>query len=244
MVRGILRFMSTRWLLLVLVGAMLAIGSFALALLALPSQEEAAAPVSKKSTPSNEPLAAGFESELMFSSLDEMVAASDLVMVGTVTEVRPGQVTVIARDAAPSYPEGTNAAESQEEITQASPEELVEEVRDLNTVVRVDNALKGSPPEDSVTVTTLDYAYGGPQSTEWRKPGEHVLLFLSRSTETPGLYIPAEASYEQAVYVLQGSDIVAPTTDPDEPVNARVTSLSLPELIVAVRDAKAKTPGG
>lgn len=243
MARGVLRFMSTRWLLLVLAGAMLAIGSFALALLALSGGEDAA-PVSKKSTPSNEPLAAGFESELMFGSLDEMAAASDLVVVGTVTEVRPGQVTVITRDAAPSYPEGTDTAGGQEETTQESPEDLVEEVRDLNAVVSVDNALKGSPPEDSVTVATLDYAYGGPQSTEWRKPGERVLLFLSRSTETPGLYIPAEASYEQAVYVLQGSDIVAPTTDPDEPVNARVTGLSLPELIVAMRDTKAKPPGG
>lgn len=243
MARGILRFMSTRRLLLVSAGAMLAVGSFALALLALSGGEEAS-PVSKKSTLSNEPLAVGFESELMFGSLDEMVAASDLVMVGTVTEVRPGQVTVITRDAAPSYPEGTDTAGGQEEITEASPEELVEEIRELDTVVSVDNALKGSPPEDFVTVTTLDYAYGGSQSMEWRKPGERVLLFLSRSTETPGLYIPAEASYEQAVYILQGSDIVAPTTDPDEPVNARVTSLSLPELIVAVRDAKAKTPGG
>lgn len=235
--------MNARRLLVIGSLAMLAVGSFTLALLT-PSGDEEVAPVSKKSTPSNEPLAAGFESELMFGSLDEMVAASDLVMVGAVTEVRPGRVTVITRDAAPSYLEGTDTAGGQEEITEASPEDLVEEVRDLNAVVSVDNALKGSPPEDSVTVATLDYAYGGPQSTEWRKPGERVLLFLSRSTETPGLYIPAEASYEQAVYVLQGSDIVAPTTDPDEPVNARVTSLSLPELIVAVRDAKAKTPSG
>ena len=147
-----------------------------------------------------------------FRSLDQMVATADLVGIGTVTEVRPGKV-----DAA-----GTP-----------------EEVRHLNTVVQVDEVLKGPAPAGSVTVTTLELAYGGPQNIEWRRPRERVLLFLSHSREQPGLYIPAGISYDQTAYVLRDDDLLAASAFND-PLSKRVAGLSLPELRREVEEAKER----
>lgn len=142
-----------------------------------------------------------------FLSLDELVKESDLVVVGTVTEVLPGEV-----DAA-----GTPEAQEH-----------------LNTVVRVEEVLKGAISSDVVTVKTLQLAYARPYM-EWRQPGERVLLFLSPSRETPELYIIP--SHSQSAYILRSSDIVATV---DQRLSNRVASLSLPELRRAVGRATAE----
>jgi hypothetical protein len=146
-----------------------------------------------------------------FESLDQMVATADLVVMGTVTDVRLGEV----------YAAGTP-----------------DEVRTLNAVVSVDEVLKGAAPEGLVVVNTLELAYTGPYAKEWRRPGERVLLFLSDSRETPGLYIPVGIRHDQAAYILQGGDLVA-TVKVDDPVSNYVASLSVPELRREVEEARA-----
>ena len=119
---------------------------------------------------------------------------------------------------------------------------MLDEVQNLNTVVRVDEVLKGSAPAGAVTVTTLELAYGGPQNTEWRRPRERVLLFLSHSREQPGLYIPAGISHDQTAYVLRDDDLLAAAAF-DDPLSERVASLSLPELRREVEEAKGRAAG-
>ncbi len=179
--------------------------------------EDAAPSRSEKPAAASERASGGImASGPSFRSLDQMVATADLVVIGTVTDVRPGEVTAA----------GTP-----------------EEVRDLNTVVSVDEVLKGPAPEGPVVVKTLELAYSGPYAKEWRRPGERVLLFLSRSREkeTPGLYIVAAISYDQTAYILRGDDLVATLRDP---LSERVTSLSLPELRREVEEAKARIARG
>lgn len=94
-----------------------------------------------------------------FASLAQAVATADLVVLGTVSEVRPG---------------GIGPANS--------PEEQIET---LEAVMRVDEVLKGRAPGGPLTLETMEQAYTA-GNTEWRCPGERALLFLSRSTEKPG----------------------------------------------------------
>lgn len=170
---------------------------------------------SEKPSQSGERASGGFMgSGPSFRSLDQMVATADLVVMGTVTDVRPGEVEAA----------GT-----------------LEPVRDLNAVVSVDEVLKGPAPEGPVVVKTLELAYAGPYAKEWRRPGERVLLFLSHSRETPGLYIVAAVSYDQTAYILRGDDLVATLRDP---LSERVASLSLPELRREVEEAKARIARG
>lgn len=241
MINAVQRFMSEKRFLVVCAVALLAVGSV-IALIVLSGGDEAAS-VPKKSAPSSESPSAGFRSEIMFESFDQMVATSDLVVTGTVTEVRSGPVTRITHDGTTAYPEGTNAVGAQNEVTKTPSEDLVEEVRDLNAVVKIDKVLKGSVSTDTVIVKTLETAYA-PPNTEWREPEKRVLLFLSPSTETPGLYIPARASYEQTVYVIQGNDLVATSNAGEEPVSARVASLSLPQLLLNIENVKARIASG
>lgn len=151
-----------------------------------------------------------------FGALDQMVATADLVVMGTVTDVRGGEV-----DAA-----GTP-----------------EEVRDLNTAVGVEEVLKGAASGDPVIVKTQELAYSGPGDAEWRRSGERVLLFLSRSRErdTRGLYIVAGISYDQAAYLRRDDELCATRKDP---LSARVASLSVPELRREVEEAEARAARG
>jgi hypothetical protein len=149
-----------------------------------------------------------------FESLDQMVATADLVVMGTVTNVRPGEVEAAG-----------------------TPEEVVH----LNAVVGVDEVLKGPAPEGPVVVKTLELAYSGPYAKEWRRPGERVLLFLSRSRETAGLYIPAAISHDQTAYILQSDDLVATVSDP---LSDRVAGLSVPELRREVEEARTRAARG
>lgn len=149
----------------------------------------------------------------LYASLAELVAKTDLVVVGTVEEVLPPEI-IEAED--PQYP-----------------------TREFNTVVRVDEVLKGSAPA-SVTVNTLELAFGGPGSAEWRQPGERVLLFLSPSRETDGVHILANTNSSQTAYEIRGEDLVATIRDP---LSNRIAALPLPELRGAVREATAAAEG-
>lgn len=106
--------------------------------------------------------------------------------------------------------------------------------RELTTVVRVDDVLKGSVRAQLVAVETLELAFGGPALPDWRKPGTRVLLFLSpsREPETGEVYIPANTNYSQTAYVIKGQDITAAV---DDPLSERIAALSLPEVRQAVR---------
>jgi hypothetical protein len=141
-----------------------------------------------------------------YGSLAELTAKSNLVVLGTVKEVLPGEI-----DAA-----GTPEA-----------------VEHTNTAVRVDEVLKGSASrEDVVTVKTLDVAFGLPDAAEWRSPGTRVLLFLSPSRETAGLHILANTNYSQTAYIVEGENVEL--TLPDE-VSERIATLSVGEIRQAVK---------
>ncbi|MGI8910228.1 MAG: hypothetical protein ACR2JR_06705, partial [Rubrobacteraceae bacterium] len=177
-----------------------------------PPEEQAsgAETSSEKSSQSGKPASGGFfASGPMFQSLDQMVATADLVVMGTVTDARPGEV-----------------------MAAGTPDE----VRNLNAVVNVDEVLKGPVPNGPIVVKTLELGYTGPGKTEWRQPKEPVLLFLSDSRETPGLYIMAGISYDQTAYIRQADGLAATVRDP---VSNSVASLSVPELRREVDQAKA-----
>lgn len=101
-------------------------------------------------------------SEYWFRSLPRMVATSDVVVLGTVAEVKQG-------------------------ITEGTPPDDIELNRaDLN----VEEILFGPADVPStLTVETLQFVSPEP---DWRKPGNTVLAFIKVSTEldTPGIYYP------------------------------------------------------
>lgn len=216
--------------------ALLAVGGF---IVFAPSNDE------KEPYQSASNLSGGFHSELMFESLDQMSATADLVVIGTVTNVQPGKVTTVTHDTSANYPEGSNAIGAQESTAPSEEGVEVEEIRDLDSTVQIDEVLKGTAPPDSITVSSLEDAYSGPYNMDWRNPDQRVLLFLSRSTETPGLYIPAMASYEQTVYLVEGDTLTATATNhTEEPVQAKVTSLSLPTLQLDIENVEEKIASG
>jgi hypothetical protein len=183
----------------------------------------------------------------IFDSLAQMVATSELVATGTVTEVLPGRV-IEPETMSPeeSYREGENWTEG----PLPPPEESVAEsgaypTRFPQTMVRIDTVLKGgTPAKEVIPVETLELAYARP-SLEWRKPGKRVLLFTVRG-RSPGvskpLYFPVNRS--QSVYVLRGKDLVATVSDPMIPLQERIASLSLPQLRAEVEQAKERISRG
>lgn len=119
---------------------------------------------------------------------------------------------------------------SVQEVSPPEPEgEPPEEIHHVNTVVHVDEVWKGSAPGEMVTVKTLALAY----EEEWRQQGEQVVLFLSPSRETAGLYIPANIDYYQTAYIVAGEDLIA--TLPDDVLARQIAALSRPELRERVR---------
>lgn len=166
---------------------------------------------SDQATVSQGPSGAFEASGPRYASLAELVIKSDLVVVGTVQEVLPPEV-IEAED--PEFP-----------------------TRTVNTVVRVDETLKGSAPGGVVTVETLELAFREPGPEEWREPGERVLLFLtpSREPETPELFILANTNYSQTAYVIQGEDVVATV---DDELSEEVGALSLADVRQAIEGAR------
>lgn len=221
---GVRRYRNAKRLLMIGSLVLVVLGSFGLALALLRGGEGNPSTAQKPSASSKPLPVRGFEASevFYFDSLDKLVATSDLVVVGTVTDVRTGRVIP---DPAGEYP-----------------------TRYLNTTVRIEEVLKGPAPAGGVvTVEGLEAAYGPP--TEWRKPGTRMLLFLWRGTEpeTQQSYY-ATTNYSQSAYVLQNNDLVATVKEPDEPdhppLNERVASLSLPELRLRVEEAKLRIASG
>lgn len=246
---------NARRLLIVGSLALVAVVSFGLTLALLSSGERNPSAGQKpsagqESSSSGEPVSGGgfVASGPAFESLDQMVASSDLVATGTVTEALPGKVIRdVPADPAEEYPEGSNAVEGPPPPPEKPKDDVAEDypTRTLKTVVKIDEVLKGSAPVAGVlTVETLELAYARP-NLEWRKPGERVLLYLKRDTEsgepTP-IYFPA--NYSQSAYVLRDNDLMATVSDPVMPVIERVAGLSLPQLRAEVEQAKTKIASG
>jgi hypothetical protein len=120
---------------------------------------------------------------------------------------------------------------SVQEVSAPEPEgEPPEEIYHVNAVVDVDEVWKGSAPGEMVTVKTLELAY----EKEWRRQGEQVLLFLSPSRETPGLFIPANVDYYQTAYMVAGKDLIA--TLPNDALARQIAAMSRSELRERVRE--------
>jgi hypothetical protein len=148
------------------------------------------------------PAYAGFT---QYQTLPEIVLNSDLVIVGTVQEVAPGYV---------------------------EPSEDGFPTRYLNSVLKVDEAWKGSPGE-TVTVATNELAYGSPGGgSEWREPGVRVVAFLaSGDGGPPGVFYPAD---EPAIYVLSGEQVI-PTVG--STLSGQIAAMPVEELRQAVQAA-------
>ena len=214
MINVVQRSRSARRLLVVGAVALLVLASVVLLLVLSGGRGASSKASSEKPAPSGGLL---LTSRPTFESLDQMVATADLVVMGTVADVRGGGV-----DAA-----GT-----------------AEEVGHLNTAVVADEVLKGPAIGGPVVVKMQGLAYSGPGKAEWRRPEERVLLFLSHSREQEGLYIPAGISYDQTAYVLRAADGEIAATVPDDPLSSRVAGLSVAELRQQVEEAKARDARG
>jgi hypothetical protein len=143
-----------------------------------------------------------------YASLAGLTDASQVVVEGTVQEVRSGREVV---DIDPEYP-----------------------TRFLNTVVQVDDVLKGTLSTKSVTVETMDLAFGpaaGRPASEWRKPGERVVAFLS--PRAPGDPVFGPTTYAQSFYRVTGAKLEQLSGDAG-PLGERIAGMSLPELERAV----------
>lgn len=152
------------------------------------------------------PAYAGFT---QYQTLREMVANSELVVVGTVQEVTPG------------YEE---------------PSEDEFPTRYLNTVLKVEETWRGTPAE-TITLATNELAYGNPAGgSEWRSPGVRVVAFLVPGDSGPsGLFYPAD---EPGIYVVNADQVdatVRGTTVGDQ--IASMTLEELRQAVQAVVDA-------
>lgn len=120
-----------------------------------------------------------------YASLVELIQASDLIVTGTVQEVRAGETEAI----------GTR-----------------EEIHHTEAVVAIERVLKGqAPPDGRVTVETLKGAFAGPNAVEWRAQGADVLLFLSPSREGEPHHILANTNYSETAYLIQPGESLVDT---------------------------------
>ncbi|MEJ7871871.1 MAG: hypothetical protein WKF67_06400 [Rubrobacteraceae bacterium] len=154
-----------------------------------------------------------------FLSLDEMVATADLVVTGTVSDARSGEVV---------------------EYT----DEMLDPFETDNAVtLDVNEVLKGADPGANIIVTTDQFGFTGPANIEWRRKGEPVLLFLweAQEKEAADEYSLAGFSVNQTVYSIRNRNLNATANDT---LSKRVEKLSMPELRRAVKEAKVKTRKG
>lgn len=136
-----------------------------------------------------------------FSDLSEMVRTVDLVVVGSVRTTGPGRVV---------GPPG-------------------EEVQYREMTVDVAESWRGSPPDPTLIVETLD---SQPYGFEWRVPGEEVLVFLTKGDPRPdggNYYFPTNS---QSVFLVDGEDLRATNNDP---FHAHLAEFSKSELRDRVR---------
>lgn len=157
----------------------------------------------------NKPVGGFAASGPRYQNLAELLAASGIVLKGTV--------------------EGVAAA------TSVGPPEEAIWLR--SAIVRVEEVWKGSITGPTVTVRTLELAYTGPRDEEWRQQGTRVVLLLSPSRDVPGTYIPAATNYAQTIYVIKESDLVPAVAG--DPLATRVAELGLAGLKAAAVSADA-----
>lgn len=140
-----------------------------------------------------------------YETLEELVTESDLIIMGTVGDSRVAEV----RDKNDEFP-----------------------TRTVHTTVAVDEVLKSSGSHAEVVVSTQELGFGGPGVDEWREPGRRVILFLTPSLETAGVYVPSNQAYFQAAYIVRGEDLeitVASGADVYG-LNRRVAAMTVSEL--------------
>jgi hypothetical protein len=143
-----------------------------------------------------------------YSTLGGLAAESPLVVEGQVTRVRPGREVA---DIDPQYP-----------------------TRFLNTVLSVDEVLKGSPEISEVTVETMELAFSsgpGQPNAEWRTPGARVVAFLSPRGPGGAMFNPT--SYTQSLYLVKGARLEPLSAESGE-LGERIAGMSVPELERAV----------
>ena len=146
-----------------------------------------------------------------YETLDQLVASSELVVAGTVKEVRSGGEIV---DIDPQYP-----------------------TRFLHTVIAVDEVMKGSTQRGEVTVRTIETAYaptpGDPSGIdmEWRKAGTRIVAFLAASPSGGSLLVPTSPS--QSFYRLRGANVAPLGARPEDATH----SIPVSQLRQAVRAA-------
>lgn len=155
----------------------------------------------------------------MFDSIDELAAASDLIVVGAVEGVQVGEELPNEGEATPT--------------------------RRLNAVLDVQTVLKGSVPREGLTVATLELAYAAPQAgsgSDWRQPGTRVVAFLVASSEGATgnagepLFFPT--SYPQSFYVVEGESLRAAYQESDEALlSERIERMNVSELLAALPPA-------
>ncbi len=136
-----------------------------------------------------------------FSDLAEMIRTVDVVVLGSIQTAGPGRVV---------GPPG-------------------EEVLYRQVTLEVTETWRGTPPESTLFVETLD---AQTYAAEWRVPGEEVLVFLTRGDARPGggnFFFPTNS---QSVFLVDGEDLRPTSTDP---FHERVAALSKSELRSRVR---------
>jgi hypothetical protein len=140
-----------------------------------------------------------------FETFRELTAESDLVVIGEVGESRIADVM----DQDSEYP-----------------------TRTIHTTVAVDEMLKGSTVSGGVVVSTQELAFGGPGLEDWRVPGHRVLLFLTPSQETSGVYVPSNLAYFQTAYFTTGEEIeiTMPSGSDVTGLSHRIAAMTLSEL--------------
>jgi hypothetical protein len=125
-------------------------------------------------------------------------------------------------------------------VTRVSPGREVVDIdpeyptRFINTVLQVDDVLKGTASGKQVTVETMDLAFGpsaGRADSEWRKPGERVVAFLSRGAAGDAVFGPT--TYAQSFYRVTGIELEQLSGDAGS-LGERIAGMSLLELESAV----------
>lgn len=169
-------------------------------------------------TPTPNPQSGFAVSGPLFESTQELTANSDLVVLGSVREVQPGEVL--------------------------ETEDTENPTRRVNTVVRVETILKGEYSQELITVATQELAYASPPGgpvPDWRQAGTHVVAFMAKSKEGARgndgepLFFPV--SYPQAFYIIEGEQLTAAYQESDQSLlSERIEKMTLPELIAALPD--------
>jgi hypothetical protein len=161
------------------------------------------------------PAPGGFAAHgIVYGTVNELVRASDLILIGTVEETRVAEV--IGEGPEDEFP-----------------------TRTLHTTVAVEEVLRGSGSGGSIGVATDELAFRAPGLEDWREPGRRVLLFLtpSRESNEPDVYVLANLAYFQAAYFAVGEELemTAPPGTDVTGLSQRIAAMRVPDLRERVR---------